>query len=548
MSFKGTDTAKTLKEIDERERKLAIERALTLQKAIHSGDVDSIYKAQNYYNQFIARQMPQSPRSDGMKSVIMDPFDISSSLGYYHKATNVSFHSLRAMSRVPIIRAIINTRKDQVAEFCKPQEEKYAPGFKFFKEGIKDEDELSPADQKTIKMLNKFILNCGDDADKWDLDDFEVFIRKIVEDSLSLDQATFEIIPTRAFEPTQFVATDGATFRIADSYDNEKNTTGAKKVNGYYPSYVQVYQGNIVAEFYPWELCFGIRNPSTNIYANGYGRSELEDLITTVTSMINADSYNGKFFRHGSAPKGALLVKKGNINKDAIAQLRTDWNAMTSGVENMHKTPILDSESVEWLDMQKTNRDMEFSKFQEYLIKLACAVYKISPEEIGFTLQGSTGGGLGTKEGGKHEKKYSRDKGLKPLLVSIEGWINKFIIGPKTNNVWKFKFVGIDDETAQEEEERLQKAVTLYMTPDEVRVGKGMKPLPNGMGKMPLNPILAQMQQMQQQSQMDNQQKQQEQEQQDFENTNPFLDDDTDENPFAKAFETWALKQFVATA
>lgn len=542
MSGKSIDIAKTLQDVDERERKLAIERALTLQKAIDSGDVDSIYKAQNYYTQFINRQ--QLPRQDGMKSIILDPFDVSSSMGYYHKATNVSFHSLRAMSRQPIIRAILNTRKDQVAEFCKPQEEKYSPGFVFKKKGVKDEDELTPADQKTIEKLTNFILNCGDDDEKWDLDDFEVFIRKVVEDSLSLDQACFEIIPNRGSEPTQFVAVDGATFRLADSYDNENNLTGAKRINGYYPSYVQVYQGNIVAEFYPWELCFGIRNPSTNIYANGYGRSELEDLITTVTSMINADSYNGKFFRHGSAPKGALLVKKGNINKDAIAQLRTDWNAMMSGVENMHKTPVLDAESVEWLDMQKTNRDMEFSKFQEYLIKLACAVYKISPEEIGFTLQGSSGGGLGSREGGKQEKKYSRDKGLKPLLVFIQGLINKFIVGPKTNNLWEFRFVGIDDETAQEEEERLQKAVTLYMTPDEVRIGKGMKPLPKGMGKLPLNPIFSQMVMMQQQQAQESQQQQQEQEQQQFDNSNPFLDEG-EENPFAKAFNSWAEKEFV---
>ena len=137
MSGKGTDIAKTLQDVDERERKLAIERALTLQKAINSGDVDSIYKAQNYYNQFINRQ--QLPRQDGMKSIVLDPFDISSSMGYYHKATNVSFHSLRAMSRQPIIRAILNTRKDQVAEFCKPQEEKYAPGFVFKKKGVEDD-------------------------------------------------------------------------------------------------------------------------------------------------------------------------------------------------------------------------------------------------------------------------------------------------------------------------------------------------------------------------------------------------------------------------
>jgi HK97 family phage portal protein len=529
---------KQLSDIEDRERKLVIERQLMLNKALHSEDVDTIYKAQKYYDQFVARQAPQ--RQDGMKSILIDPFENASSMGYYSKSAYLSYDVLRAMSRAPIIRAIINTRKDQVAEFTKPQPNKYSKGFILKKKG-QDDNETEDPDKDMIEKLKSFLLNCGDEENKWDWDDFEVFIRKIVEDSLVLDQACFEVIPTRSFEPYQFVATDGATIRIADSRDNENNVRDAAKVMGYYPSYVQVVHNIIQNEFYPWEMCFGVRNPSTNIKSYGYGRSELEDLVVTITSMLNADAYNGKFFRHGSAPKGALLIKKGNISPDKVAQLRKDWNAMMSGVENMHKTPILDAESVEWLDMQKTNRDMEFSKFQEYLIKVACAIYKISPEEIGFTLEGSKGGGLGGNDSGKEEKNYSQDKGLKPLLTSIQGWINKYIIGPKTNWEYEFQFVGIEVESAAQEQERIQKEVTLFITPDEVRKNKGLKPLPGGAGELPVNPIFAQMKQMDQQGQMDAQQKQDESDDQERVNTNPFLDADQQDsgNPFAKALNNW---------
>ena len=537
------DIIKRLADVDERGRKLVIERSLALEKALRSGDVDTIYKAQSYFNQYITRQTPQ--RQDGMKSMVMDPFEAANSMGYFTKPASLSFEILRTMSRAPIIRAIINTRKDQVAEYCKPQVDKYSPGFIFKKKGIKDQDELSDGDRRVQDKLTEFILNCGDEANKWDLDDFEAFVRKIVEDSLVLDQASFEVVPTRSFEPTRIVAVDGATFRLADTYMNDgDNAEGKKKVNGYLPAYVQLYQGQIVANFYPWELCFGIRNPSTNIYHNGYGRSELEDLVQTTTAMLNSDSYNAKFFRHGSAPKGALLVKKGNINKDRISELRRDWNSMMSGVDNMHKTPVLDAESVEWLDMQKNNRDMEFSKYQEYLIRLGCANYKISPEEIGFPLGGTENKGIGSRTGGKEEKKYSKSKGLKPLLVTVQGWLNKYVVGPKTNFLWEFQFAGIDDETAVEEEERLTKAATIYMTVDEVRVGKGMKPLPNGEGKIILNPIISQMRQQKQQMDMQNQQNQQEQDQQQQENTNPFLDQQQDD-PFAKGFNEWFEKEYV---
>lgn len=63
------------------------------------------------------------------------------------------------------------------------------------------------------------------------------------------------------------------------------------------------------------------------------------------------------------------------------------------------------------------------------------------------------------------------------------------------------------------------------------------------MGKMPLNPVLAQMKQMEAQSQMDQQSQQQEQEDQQFNNNNPFLDDE--ENPFAKSFKTWFEEQMI---
>lgn len=519
--------------MDEQQAKLVIQRNLALEKAFRSGDANTIYKAERYYKQLLNKVKPSN---DGMKSLVIDPDSVSSSMGYFHKATNLSFEALRAMARTPIIAAIINTRKDQIAEYCKPQADRYSKGFIFKKKGVPNSEDLSDEDKKIQDRLTQFILSCGESDREWDLDDFEPFVRKIIGDSLTMDQGCFEIIPTRAFTPYSFAAVDAATFRIAPSYDNDQNTEGARKVRGYFPSYVQIYQSQVIREFYPWELCFGIRNPTTNIYANGYGRSELEDLIGIVTSMLNSDKYNGNFFRHGSAPKGALMVKKGNINQNLIDQLRRDWNAMMSGVDGAHKTPILDADSVEWLDMQKTNRDMEFSKFQEYLIKIACACYKISPEEIGFPMQGTHASGLGSKEGGKQEKEYSMEKGLRPLLTTIQGWINKFIIGPKTNKLWEFQFAGIDNETAAEEENRLTKASQTYMEVNEIRIAKGLKPKPGY--DVILNPVITQIKQMEMQNQQQLGEKFEQQDQEQFDNTNPFLQKG-DNDPFEKAFNNW---------
>jgi hypothetical protein len=529
------------KQLEEQQAKLAIERNLLLQKALTSSNIDDIYKAQQYLR--TQTNQPQvAPLIDTHKSMVLDPFEIASSFGYYQKQTQLSYEVLRGMQKVPLINAIIQTRKDQVTSFCVPQPDKYSPGFIIKKRGQESSKDLSDQEKREVDGLIKFILDCAEDEDVFDLDDFDALIRKIIGDSLTLDQACFEVVFNRAGIPVQFLAVDGGTMRIADSYDNENNIKqGDKPINGYYPSYVQIYQNRIINEYYPWELCFGIRNPNSALTSNGYGTSELEILINTVTSMLNTDAYNSKFFQNGTAPKGALMVKnQGGLNRDKISELRREWTALMSGVSNSHKTPILDAEKVEWVDLYKSNREMEFSKYQEYLIKVACAVFKISPEEIGFPLQGTQGNGLGSKEGGEEEKTFSKEKGLKPLLKSIQTWINKFVVYPKTQGKYEFQFVGMSSETSKGEEDRLTKAATIYMTPNEIRETKGMKPVKYG--DMILNPIVAQQAQMDHQVAMSAVQD----DQQGNDNVRKgFLTEE--ETPFDKAMKEFWVRELVTT-
>lgn len=542
----STSLITRLSEIDDAQRKFDIERRLTLEKAFSSQDVETIYKAQNYYSKFVQQNNPMARQPSGVKAMIIDPNEISSSMGYYQKSTNIAYSTLRQMAKAPIIRSIISTRQDQVAEFCRPQLNKHSKGFVIERVGQDQKKDISDNDKREIDALTKFLLQGGEEENNWKWDDFETTARKFINDSLVLDQGCIEIIPQRNFEPHSFIAVDGATMRIAGSYDDISNVGGRQKVLGSYPSYCQVWQGNILREFYPWEMAFGIRNPTTNILMNGYGRGELEDLVITITSMLNADTYNGNFFRQGSMPKGMLMVKNAQgLNGDRLKELQRNWNAMVAGTTNAHKTPVLDADSIEYLDLQKNNRDMEFMKFLEYLIKVACAMFKISPEEIGFPLEGQSKG-MGGGDSGKEEKAYSMSKGLNPLLTYFEKVINKYIIGPKTNYQYVFKFVGMEVESAQEEEERILKAAEVYITPNEIRTDKGLKPIENPMMDLPLNPIFAQQQQMQQQQQQQDSDKQQEGDDEDFANTNPFMK--AEDNPMQRELNSWMERELFSNA
>lgn len=447
-----------LDQIREQQLKLQIEEQLALKNAYQSNDVDSIMKAMKYT---AAREGSQGAG----KSILIDPFNRNVNEGFYNKNTNLSFNMLRAMSLTPIPRAIIGTRKAQISEFTTPQTDKYSTGFIIRKKRkhyeVDEGAKLSKKEEQEIDILTEFILNCGDKENKFHADDFEKFVGLFVEDSLSLDQGCFEIVRGRKSTMdniVEFYAVDGATIRIADSIGDKFNTQREnKKINGFYPSYVQTIDGIINGEFYPWDLCLGIRNPQTNIKSSGYGRAELEDLTNTVTDLLNAAMYNSQYFRIGSNPKGILRVK--NMNTTRIEEFRQNWMADMAGVKNAHKLPIIDADSLDFINTQGTSKDMEYHKYLEFLIKIGCAHFKISPEEIGFTLEGTGTGGLGGGDN-KTELEYSRNKGLVPLLRYLQAKINKYIIGPKTDDKYELVFVGYDQKTEQEELEDDVKKVT----------------------------------------------------------------------------------------
>lgn len=471
------DYAKQLKTVDYAQRKLEIKRMSIIEKAAKSDNPEDIIAASNAVSKI------QKANFTPAKAFFIDPLDFNANLGYKDKAYSLTYTTLKRMAGTPIINAIIKTRKNQIADFAEPQADRYSTGFvirKKAKNGV--DSRMDRKDKKVANAISDFILNCGSET-SWINDDFDTFIRKIVDDSLTYDQMTFECIRNRRGKLERFVAVDASTFRMADTAFQEDyknaffNNRGVsnwnsqgdlirKEVNGYLPQYVQIYQNAVVNDFYPWELCFAVRNPSTSIYSNGYGVSELEELINVITSMLWGDEYNRRFFSQGSAPKGLLRVK-GGMSESALQQFKQQWQAMINGVMNSWKTPVVEAD-VDWIDLQKNNRDMEYSSWMEYLIKLACAIYSIDPSEIGWDISRS-GGNSGLFEKSEAERiQNSKDKGLYPMLKFIQRKINKYIV-EQINPEFEFVFMGMNGMTIEQELEMDIKKLNSFQTLNETR-------------------------------------------------------------------------------
>ena len=462
-------------------------------------------------------QLPNTPPLRSPKSWFFDPLSLQYSLGYKDRRYSVTYDTLKRISQqLSIISAIINTRSAQVAQFAQPYRWTKSLGFII---RHKDPDHsTTPAELAFIKELEQFILNCGrsekNPYSRVERDDFETFLRKIVRDTLTYDQCTFETIPDRIGLPFEFYATDASTIRFASddryvgvnsSYTQregfvpsvparftglyEGREYGTSTADGQRVQYVQIINGQIENIFGRNDLAFGVRNPRTDIYIQGYGYGELEQLITIVTAHLNAEEYNRKFFTQGSAPKGLLNMKGDNWTPEQLEAFRRHWMAQVSGVENSWKTPILQSEGIEWIDLNKSNSEMEFGKWMEYLIKIACGVFLIDPAELNFDMHGGVQQTPLFESSQEWKLKASRDRGLKPLLRFIAKLLNKHLID-QIDDHFTLEFVGLDEMSEQEKHEMLVEQISSYMTLNEARRSLDLPDLPGG--DVPMNPVYMQ--------------------------------------------------------
>lgn len=428
-----------------------------LEKALRSENVEDVLKAQA----FIAQQ-EKSGRAvkPDIKSILWNPSDIGfNGRGYRDPNNGIPFTTLQRMGDIYIIKAIINTRIEQIQNFLRYSDDDQKPGFQLRYKRLLGGDikEISKKDMKVVEGLVRF-LEDGGENDKWSSEDnFQDFTRKTIKDSLCLDQLCFEVVRSRSMKVNKFRAVDASLIRQLDTDDPRyASMFESYRWHGYLPRYAMVWDSQIIRNpatdelviYYPWELGYGIRNKTTNVFRNGYGCSELETLIEVVTWILWGMQYNGNFFKQGSQPKGFINVKNSNIDQGTLNEFRQDWKQTMSTVYNAHKIPVIQGIDLEWIDLQQSNKDMEFTEWIKFLFVVTCAVYRIDPSELGFQFQDAAR--VFGQDGQKERLDHSQKKGLFPLLVFFQNIVNRYIIS-EIDDRFEFVFTGVDikDESAQ---------------------------------------------------------------------------------------------------
>jgi hypothetical protein len=445
----------SIEEIDRLQKAAPMAFQSKLQAALNSNDAGEIMKANLYLGE-INRQPTK------IQSVFFDPNDISGNgRGFKDSKGVLSFSVLRRMGDIHIVKSIVSTRVEQIMNFMDFSEDEQKEGFTIRKKKSlfsTGDEKLTNEDKKKISKIVDF-LEKGGWTDKWDnVDSLQEFVSKIMSDSLTLDQLAFEMVRNRMWELQKFRAVDASLIRFLDSVDpRQREGFEQYRFKGHLPRYCMVWDEMILHNpitkepilYYPWELGFGIRNKTSDVRRNGYGVSELETLVNIITWILWGFSYNANFFSQGSQPKGFINIKNPNISNSTLQEFRQAWTQTMAGVSNSHRTPVINGIDLEWVDLQKlSNRDMEFNEWIKFLIIMTCSVYRIDPSELGFNFKESQQ--IFGQDGQRERLKHSREKGLKPLLIFLQGIITKYIVSELDEN-YEFAFTGIEveDEEAQ---------------------------------------------------------------------------------------------------
>lgn len=433
-------------------------------------------------------------------------------MGYRDRRTTITFDILRQMAmRDSIVAAIIQTRVNQIKAFCQPQPDKYSPGFKIV---MRDEkEEPNEQQQKEMFDIQNWILNTGytEGRKEENIMNFTDFMTMTSKDVLTYDQLAIETIDTKQGTLGYFYPVSAGTIRFAaPTLHQHKDLISGNKDNFFVGSeedpstllemkiqerdqlregndpygYVQIYQGQIVRAFFPDEMILRMMNPTTELDSNGYSIGPLELLANIVSYHLYSEAHNRLFFVQGFASRGILHIE-GDIPPAQLDAFRRQWAEQVSGASNSWRTPVLaGGGKVNWIPLSTSNRDMEWSNWMEYLIKIICAIYGIDPKEINFDITKNTGG-MVSDSGRRNDVilKDSKDRGLRPLLKFYESVLNEDLIrryDEEKYKKYKFIFCGLDIESKSSELERHKTELESYKTVNEVRKENDLEEIPHG--------------------------------------------------------------------
>lgn len=435
----------------------------------------------------------------GLKSVFYEPFISTlmqrgtlNTIMPYHRG--IPYRTLRRVSeKAWVLNLCISNIIKKVRPFLKPITDESTRGFVIKKRVVQEVQKgkvMTAEESERAKELETFILNTGDVEDAGRVDDLDKYVSKILRDICQLDQIATEIQRTKNGKVCAFWAVDPATIEVVCPHDVLES--GIK--------YVQVINNIPYAFYRENDFIFDCMNPRTDIERAGYGYSVVEQAIDLVTSSINTFVYNAGFFTENRVPRGFLLLN-GDADSGEVEMMEDYLANMMSGSPSSQWTvPIIPSgkneggegsRRIEWINLQGTNREMEFQAWFDLQLSGIVGLFGLSMEDLGLHSQKSApliGADLAPKI------ETSKSLVLGDMLNFLQKHFNKILEYKDKDYV--LEFIGYERDDPKVVLDMDKEEIASYKSLNEKRKERGYKTLDftkiKNPADLPMNPQVLQ--------------------------------------------------------
>jgi len=446
-----------------------------------------LQRAEQMAGRMVAKALTTStPSSDdpmARTAPLLNSMGGGTGAGRYIPKQGLPFVALKQLGkRIEVTQAITRTITRKVMAFAEPSQNDDLPGWRL--EAMDPKAVLGEDHIAYLHWLTQFLVCGGREFDalqrrKRGREGYSSFLRKLVPDSLNLDHGVVELVPLRGANGLDsFFMRDSSTFFLA----NTEVTPDAGKDPFFLVQ--EVNPGGII-EFTHEQAALFQRNPQTDLEWCGYGLSELESCIETISNFLQAMAYTREGIDNNAIPRG-ILVMSGAYDPAQSQAFQAAWQAKVRGAQNAFGLPVMFSRgqtaAANFIQTGAPFSEMAFAKWISLQSAIGCSIYGIDPAEIGMeSFSDGKAGALGGGEDTSERLAAAKDKGFRPLMQDISGFTTQDILSRFAPWI-RMRFTGLnpgDEKFKASERARLS-------TINEARQALGMPKHPvDSIGALP---------------------------------------------------------------
>lgn len=291
------------------------------------------------------------------------------------------------------------------------------------------------------------------------VESFRSWVEPIIEDILVLDAGCIEKERTLGGGIAGLHSVDGARIKISATWD------GNPREPRYWWAPTPTYEVPFLNE----DLVYIMANPRTY---SVMGLSPLETLKMTIDAELTGTQYNSRQVSQ-AAPDGLFDLGEG-ARPEQVEAFQSYWRNEVAGRGAL--AFLGGTKNAKFIPFQRTNREMQYREWLDYLVRKICAVYLISPQDIGLTFN------INRSEG-QVQQEMSEDQGLRPLLALIQDYFTREIVwdatygGTSNNLAFRFTRLNIKESMSKASINKLALAGMPWKPVNEARMDEGRQPL-----------------------------------------------------------------------